>query len=97
VDTWNNRAIGGCRYYVGHPGGRSYDTFPVNSYEAESRRISRFWDHGHTQAPPTLLKAEGSPSHFVEETHLSFNTSVPEVEINNEYPNTLDLRRFHSK
>ena len=74
VDTWNNRAIGGCRYYVGHPGGRSYDTFPVNSYEAESRRISRFWDHGHTQAPPTLLKAEGSPSHFVEETHLSFNT-----------------------
>jgi len=42
VDTWMNRAVAGCQYHVAHPGGRSYEVFPVNSYEAESRRLSRF-------------------------------------------------------
>ena len=98
VDSWNGRAIGGCTYHVAHAGGRSYDSFPVNSWEAEARRVNRFWGVGHSSGeihprpmPGQIVgefRPEGSPP-----DQFSIITS----EVNPAYPLTLDLRRGRAR
>jgi uncharacterized protein (DUF2126 family)/transglutaminase-like putative cysteine protease len=111
VDKWNQRSIGGMTYHVAHPGGRTYDTFPVNSNEAESRRINRFFDFNHTQGEleyvpssivqQNLVEVNGTKRAVVTKTKNEHKTKkrfyFQNVPASLEYPNTLDLRRKWAK
>ncbi len=62
-DRWTGRSLGGLTHHVSHPGGRAYETFPVNANEAEARRRSRFLPFGHTPGPMAQPKLAVSREH----------------------------------
>jgi len=103
VDTWNRRSMGGFTYFIAHPGGRAYDNFPINTLEAQSRRISRYWGFGHTQGEmeeihePMIreqeLMGEEGTTRKVQAHPKQKTFTYQELPGSLEYPHTLDLRR----
>ena len=58
-DQWAGRGVASATYHVQHPGGRAYESHPVNANEAESRRHERFQSFGN--APATLVPRDCPP------------------------------------
>ncbi|WP_421891434.1 DUF2126 domain-containing protein [Marinoscillum sp.] len=96
-DTWTKKSVAACKYHVAHPGGRNYNTFPVNSFEAESRRISRFFDFGHSinLVEPTIEQPT-SVGRFITKVNILTNYEATGEVVNPEFPHTMDLRRYKS-
>ena len=94
-DKWTNKSVAACKYHVAHPGGRNYQTFPVNSFEAESRRISRFFDFGHSinLVEPTVQQTQ-QVGRFITKVNILSTEEISTETISEEYPNTMDLRRY---
>jgi hypothetical protein len=97
IDTRNRKSLGGCVYHVGHPGGRSYETFPVNAREAEARRLARFWHDGHTPGVIEATAVEGPlAGRFIEREGGEVVEMIPPEYESREFPHTLDLRTASS-
>ncbi|MFC3114236.1 transglutaminase family protein [Cellvibrio fontiphilus] len=93
IDSWNGKSIGGCSYHVSHPGGRSYERFPVNANEAESRRGNRFFDINYTPGALPITPAGKILREFFAHQHPPRPMAPPPEEPADEYPHTLDLRK----
>lgn len=94
-DTWTQKSVAACQYHVSHPGGRSYDTFPVNSYEAESRIISRFFDFGHSvNLVEPAVAQQTAGGRFVTKMNILPQYTITNEVVSPEYPYTMDLRRY---
>ncbi len=101
-DLWTGKAVAGCTYHVFHPGGRAYDTFPVNSFEAEGRRVSRFYNENHTQGVYTPVGGVNTEiRRYIQEREMETQEPViltPKIiEPDPEYPHTFDLRKYKLK
>ncbi len=62
-DKWSGRALGGCRYSVSHPGGKFFETVPINALEAEGRRLCLFEAGGHTTGAYEVRKPPENPEY----------------------------------
>ena len=64
VDTWMKRSLGGCQYQRRPSRWPQPRDLPVNAYEAESRRLGRFFRMGHSpgtvNVPPANIQQPGS-------------------------------------